>query len=119
MGEFHDAIDEPFAADYAFKKLASGRQIWRTTIGRSKACDTGLHDCFSQCLGIPEEKSLADLPIKHLDPNFDSLSLIEIQLLLEKYYHFEFQHESQIYRPRLDSTVSDLARQAIESMSQF
>lgn len=70
-----------------------------------------------ECMGIPEEKSLDDLPLERLDPNFDSLSLLEIQLLLEKDYQFEFQHESRARRLRLDSTVSELARQAIESMA--
>lgn len=64
-------------------------------------------------MGIPEEKSLRDIPLKDLCPDFDSLSLLEIQLLLEKEYEFEFPIDSPPPKALLRSTTRELVNMVL------
>lgn len=44
-------------------------------------------------MDIAQDRTLVDLPFKELHADFDSLSMLEMQLLLEEAYGFEFEFD--------------------------
>jgi acyl carrier protein len=65
-------------------------------------------------LDITVEKVLEDTPFKELHKDFDSLTFLEVQLLLEKEYGFEFQIDFQDKNAKIPKNATELATELIK-----
>jgi acyl carrier protein len=65
-------------------------------------------------LDITVEMVLMDTPFTELHKDFDSLTLLELQLLLEKEYSFEFQIDFQDKTAKMPRNATDLAIELIK-----
>lgn len=66
---------------------------------------------------IPIAKVLDDTPFRELHPDYDSLTLMELQLLLEKEYATEFSFEQGASFDDFPENATGLARLIIFSLS--
>jgi len=62
-------------------------------------------------LDIPVDKVLEDIPFPELHKDFDSLTLLEVQLLLEKAYGFEFEINLHDKYSKLPNNATELAQE--------
>jgi acyl carrier protein len=65
-------------------------------------------------LDITVEKVLEDTPFKELHKDFDSLTFLEVQLLLEKEYGFEFQVDFYDKAAKIPTNATELAQELIK-----
>ena len=70
-------------------------------------------------MGIPVENVLEDIPFTELHKDFDSLTMLEVQLLLEKEYNFEFEIDLHNKNAKLPSNATELAQELIKQYSQY
>lgn len=47
-------------------------------------------DIFEQQFGLPRDRLLADELFIDLDPDFDSLSMVQVQIFIEEFYAIRF-----------------------------
>lgn len=64
-------------------------------------------------MGIPAVQVLSDAPFTSLHKDFDSLSFLELQLLIEKEYSFEFEEDVKNPIVKLPTNASELANELI------
>jgi acyl carrier protein len=69
-------------------------------------------------LDIPVDKVLEDTPFPELHKDFDSLTLLEVQLLLEKAYGFEFEINLHDKYSKLPNNATELALELIRQHAQ-
>ena len=91
--------------------------------GQSLALDSSLElesirqkiaELIHDNLDITVEMVLEDTPFTELHKDFDSLTLLELQLLLEKEYGFEFQIDFQDKTAKMPRNATDLAIELIK-----
>jgi len=70
-------------------------------------------------MDIPVENVLEDTPFTELHKDFDSLTMLEVQLLLEKEYGFEFEIDMHNKNAKLPSNATELAQELIKQHSQY
>ncbi|MGC4061897.1 MAG: hypothetical protein QM749_14025 [Aquabacterium sp.] len=68
-----------------------------------------LAEIFETQLGLPRERVLAGEAFVDLDPNFDSLSLVQVQLFLEEMYETRFERTGAVKLERLPVNIHELA----------
>lgn len=61
-------------------------------------------------MGVPTDKVMADTPFLELHKDFDSLTMLELQLLLEKEYDMEFDNDAHSRQDKLPANVTELAQ---------
>lgn len=66
-------------------------------------------EIFEQQLGLPKDRILAGEPFVDLDPNFDSLSMVQAQLFLEELYEAKFERTEATHLDRLPANINELA----------
>lgn len=70
-------------------------------------------ELIEQHLAIPAADVLSGKPFAELHEKFDSLAYLELQLLLEEAYGFEFDMRLQGKEARLPTSIDELADEVI------
>jgi acyl carrier protein len=65
-------------------------------------------EIFEMQLGLPRERVLAGEAFVDLDPNFDSLSLVQAQLFLEEMYETKFERTGAVQLESLPANINEL-----------
>lgn len=65
-------------------------------------------EIFEQQLGLPRDRVLAGENFVDLDPAFDSLSLVQVQLFLEEVYETRFQRGPMAQVQTLPANIDEL-----------
>ncbi len=68
---------------------------------------------IEQHMDVAASNVLADTPFLELHKDFDSLTMLELQLLLEKEYDMEFDNDAHNRNEKLPANVTELARVVI------
>lgn len=63
---------------------------------------------------ISIENILTDIPFIELHKDFDSLTMLEVQLLLETEYGFEFEIDRHSMAAKIPSNATELAQELIK-----
>jgi acyl carrier protein len=88
-------------------------QILEAEVVRKK-----IAELIEQHMGIAATRVLEGTSFGELDKDFDSLALLEMQLLLEKEYEFEFDMQLHDKNAKLPSNVDELAEAVIHQLEQ-
>lgn len=70
-------------------------------------------------MGVPTDKVMADTPFLELHKDFDSLTMLELQLLLEKEYDMEFDNDAHSRQDKLPVNVTELAHVLISQHTAY
>jgi acyl carrier protein len=68
---------------------------------------------------VPAATVLVDTPLRELHPEFDSLAMIELQLLLEKEYEIELTFGTNSTVDEFPNNVTELANQVAIQFKEF
>jgi acyl carrier protein len=64
-------------------------------------------------MGIEPHRTLSDTPFMDLHDEFDSLSMMELQLLLEEKLHFELDFKMHSKHTVLPTNVTEMAQEVL------